>query len=74
MATAKRTATMEEVLAAIEAGREKVMADDIRSLSKLGIPKSMAVQIVASRFRQKGAVPEEVEVDPFESTGPGWDD
>lgn len=65
---------MEEVLAAIEAGREKVMADDIRSLSKLGIPKSMAVQIVASRFRQKGAVSEEVEVDPFESTGPGWDD
>ena len=39
MATApgKRSATVEEVLAAIEAARDKVMADEIKSLTKLGI-------------------------------------
>ena len=49
MAT-KRTATVEEVLAAVEAARDKVMADEIKSLTKLGIPKAMAYQMIASRF------------------------
>ena len=71
---AKRTATIEEVLAAIEAARDKVMADEVKSLTKLGIPKAMAYQMIASRFHQKGNQ-EEAEPDPFESTGtPSWDD
>ncbi|MGH7904772.1 MAG: hypothetical protein ACREPA_11715 [Candidatus Dormibacteraceae bacterium] len=72
----KRGATVEEVLAAIETARDKVMADEVKSLTKLGIPKSMAYQMVASRFQQKpGASQEEAEPDPFEGGGtPSWDD
>src|SRR5438067_2052916 len=40
----KRTATIEEVLASIEAARDKVMADEVKSLTKLGIPKALAYQ------------------------------
>ena len=78
MATApgKRSASVEEVLAAIEAARDKVMADEIKSLTKLGIPKAMAYQMIASRFHQKGGgSQEEAEPDPFESTSNNsWDD
>src|SRR5712692_7472069 len=49
----KRTASIEEVLAAVEAARDKVMADEVKSLTKLGIPKAMAYQMIASRFHQK---------------------
>ena len=73
MASPRRTATLEEVLAAIEAARDKVMADEIKSLTKLGIPKAMAYQMIASRFHQKTPGQEEAEPDPFESTA-GWDD
>src|SRR5438105_3563536 len=66
MATSKRAATLEEVLAAIEAARDKVMADEIKSLTKLGIPKAMAYQMIASRFHQKVGNQEEAEPDPFE--------
>jgi hypothetical protein len=75
LATSKRTATLEEVLASIEAARDKVMADEIKSLTKLGIPKAMAYQMIASRFHQKPPGQEEAEADPFESTTTtGWDD
>src|SRR5262245_49664912 len=70
----KRTATVEEVLAAIEAARDKVMADEIKSLTKLGIPKAMAYQMIASRFHQKAPGGDEAEPDPFESTGSTWDE
>jgi hypothetical protein len=74
-APGKRTATVEEVLAAIEAARDKVMADEIKSLTKLGIPKAMAYQMISSRYHQKGGAQEEAEPDPFESTGTStWDD
>jgi hypothetical protein len=74
-AAGKRSATVEEVLAAIEAARDKVMADEIKSLTKLGIPKAMAYQMISSRFHQKGGSQEEPEPDPFESTGSSnWDD
>jgi len=66
VATTKRTATLEEVLAAIEAARDKVMADEVKSLTKLGIPKAMAYQMIASRFHQKVGTQEEAEPDPFE--------
>ena len=74
MATSRRMATLEEVLAAIEAARDKVMADEIKSLTKLGIPKAMAYQMIASRYHQKAPGQEEAEPDPFESTTSGWDD
>jgi len=77
MATApgKRSVTVEEVLAAVEAARDKVMADEIKSLTKLGIPKAMAYQMISSRFHQKGAGQEEAEPDPFEATtSNSWDD
>jgi hypothetical protein len=76
MATSKRTASVEEVLAAIETARDKVMADEVKSLTKLGIPKAMAYQMIASRFHQKVGSPEEAEPDPFEA-GAGnsnWED
>ncbi|HKW73832.1 MAG TPA: hypothetical protein VJQ08_13535 [Candidatus Dormibacteraeota bacterium] len=63
---AKKTASIEEVLAAIEAARDKVMADEVKSLTKLGIPKAMAYQMIASRFHQKVGNQEEAEPDPFE--------
>lgn len=66
----KRTATVEELLTALEVARDKVMADEVKSLSKLGIPKTMAIQIVASRFRQRTG--REDEPDPFEATGSVW--
>jgi hypothetical protein len=51
------------------------MADEIKSLTKLGIPKAMAYQMIASRFHQKAPGQEEAEPDPFESnTGNTWDD
>ncbi len=73
MAT-KRTATLEEVLAAIEAARDKVMADEVKSLTKLGIPKAMAYQMIASRFHQKVGHDGEAEADPFESNGSTWEE
>ena len=74
-APAKRTASVEEVLAAIEAARDKVMADEVKSLTKLGIPKAMAYQMIASRFHQKVGGQEEAEPDPFEAgSGSSWED
>ena len=71
----KRSVSVEEVLAAIEAGRDKVMADEVKSLTKLGIPKAMAYQMIASRFHQKEGNQEETEADPFESgSGPSWEE
>lgn len=73
MANARRMATLDEVLAAMEVARDKVMADEVKSLTKLGIPKAMAYQMIASRFHQKAPGQEEAEADAFESNS-GWDD
>src|SRR6266567_1707811 len=70
----KRTASIEEVLAAIETARDKVMADEVKSLTKLGIPKAMAYQMIASRFHQKVGNQEEAEPDPFEGNSNSWED
>ena len=70
----KKTASIEEVLAAIEAARDKVMADEVKSLTKLGIPKAMAYQMIASRFHQKVGNQEEAEADPFEGTATSWEE
>jgi hypothetical protein len=72
---AKRIASVDEILAAIDAARDKVMADEVKSLTKLGIPKAMAYQMIASRFHQKVGTQEESEADPFEAgTGPSWEE
>lgn len=70
----RRPTTVEDVLVAIEAARDKVMADEIKSLTKLGIPKSMAYQMVATRFRQK--VPGQAEEeDIYDASNSGtWDE
>jgi hypothetical protein len=71
----KRTVSIDEVLVAIEAARDKVMADEVKSLTKLGIPKAMAYQMIASRFHQKVGGPEEAEADPFEAgSGSSWEE
>jgi hypothetical protein len=70
----KRNASIEEILAAIEAARDKVMSDEVKSLTKLGIPKTMAYQMISSRFHQKAGGQDDAEPDPFEATTPSWDD
>ena len=70
----KKTASIEEVLAAIDAARDKVMADEVKSLTKLGIPKAMAYQMIASRFHQKVGNQEEAEPDPFEGNTTSWEE
>ena len=52
---------VDDIIAAIEAARDKVMADEVRALIKLGLPKNMAQQTVATRFHFK--------VDEEEGTG-----
>lgn len=44
---------VDDIIAAIEAARDKVMADEVRALIKLGLPRNMAQQNVAARFHIK---------------------
>jgi hypothetical protein len=48
----KARTPIDDVIAAIETARDKVMADEVRGLTKLGIPRAMAYQMVAARFHQ----------------------
>ncbi|HVH64437.1 MAG TPA: hypothetical protein VM674_00245 [Candidatus Acidoferrum sp.] len=48
----KARTAIDDVIAAIEAARDKVMADEVKALTKLGIPRAMAYQMVAARFHQ----------------------
>jgi hypothetical protein len=50
------------------------MADEVKSLTKLGIPKAMAYQMIASRFHQKVGNQEEAEPDPFEGNTTSWEE
>lgn len=47
------TISLDDLITAVETARDKVMADEVRSLVKFGIPKAMAQQMVAARFHQK---------------------
>jgi hypothetical protein len=47
------TISLDDLIAAVETARDKVIADEVRSLVKFGIPKAMAQQMVAARFQQK---------------------
>jgi hypothetical protein len=48
----KARTAIDDVIAAIESARDKVMADEVKGLTKLGIPRAMAYQMVAARFHQ----------------------
>ncbi len=50
---AKQTVTVDDVISAIETARDKVMADEVKSLVKLGLPKNHALKMVAERYRQR---------------------
>lgn len=45
--------SIDDVIAAIETARDKVMADEVKSMVKLGLPKNVANKMVAERFRQR---------------------
>jgi len=52
---------IDDVIAAIETARDKVMADEVKSLVKLGLPKNVAYKMVAERYRQRGSEDENQE-------------
>ena len=45
--------SIDDVIAAIETARDKVMSDEVKSLVKLGLPKNVANKMVADRYRQR---------------------
>lgn len=47
------TVSAEDVIAAIETARDKVMAEEVKSMVKLGLPKNVAYKMVAERYRQR---------------------
>ncbi|MGH7882519.1 MAG: hypothetical protein ACREN8_06380 [Candidatus Dormibacteraceae bacterium] len=56
--------TIDEILIALEQAKQRVITEEIRSLTKLGISRDMSYQMVSSRFRPNGGGSEEA--DPFE--------
>jgi len=63
------TVTVDDVVAAIETARDKVMADEAKAMVKLGLPKTVAYKMVAERYRQR-AEADEGEAEP----GTTWPD
>ena len=61
---------IDDVITAIETARDKVMADEVKSLVKLGLPKNVAYKMVAERYRQRGVEDESGEGD----SGSPWPD
>jgi hypothetical protein len=53
------TVSIDDVIASIETARDKVMADEVKSLVKLGLPKAVANKMVADRYRQRAEGEEE---------------
>ena len=47
------TVSIEDLVASIETARDKVMADEVKSLVKLGLTKTLAYKMVADRYRQR---------------------
>ena len=68
----KARTAIDDVIAAIEAARDKVMADEVKALSKLGIPRAMAYQMVAARFHQNVVTDGEGGTPEFENSH--WND
>ena len=69
---AKAHSAIDDVIAAIEAARDKVMADEVKALVKLGIPRAMAYQMVAARFHQNVVTDSEGGTPEFETSH--WND
>jgi hypothetical protein len=69
---AKVHSAIDDVIAAIEAARDKVMADEVKALVKLGIPRAMAYQMVAARFHQNVVTDGEGGTPEFETSH--WND
>ena len=53
------TVSIDDVISSIESARDKVMADEVKSLVKLGLPKAVANKMVADRYRQRAEGEEE---------------
>jgi hypothetical protein len=53
MAKQVTTVSIDDVISAIETARDKVMADEVKSLVKMGLPKIVAGKMVADRYRQR---------------------
>ena len=70
MAKRVTTVSIDDIVAAIETARDKVMSDEVKSLVKLGLPKNVAYKMVADRYRQR---PEGEEAEG-EGTGTPWPD
>jgi hypothetical protein len=69
VATKRPTVSIDDVIAAIETARDKVMSDEVKSLVKLGLPKNVANKMVAERYRQRN------EGEESEGEAPGvWPD
>ena len=68
----KARTAIDDVIAAIEAARDKVMADEVKGLTKLGIPRAMAYQMVAARFHQNVVTDGEGGTPEFENSH--WND
>ena len=64
------TVSVDDIITAIETARDKVMADEVKSLVKLGLPKNVATKMVAERFRQRP----EGEEESTEQGGASWSD
>jgi len=46
--------SIDDVITAVETARDKVMADEVKSLVKLGLPRNVALKMVNDRYRQRG--------------------
>ena len=71
MAKKVNTVAIDDIVAAIETARDKVMSDEVKSLVKLGLPKTVAYKMVAERYRQK---PEGEEGEGGDGAGTPWPD
>jgi ribosomal protein L19E len=65
------TVSIDDVISAIETARDKVMADEVKSLVKLGLPKAVANKMVAERYRQRAEGEEEGDQS---GSGASWPD
>ena len=70
MAKRVSTVSIDDIVAAIETARDKVMSDEVKSLVKLGLPKTVAYKMVAERYRQR---PEGEEAEG-DGSGTPWPD
>lgn len=65
---------VDDVIAAIDTARDKVMADEVRALVKLGLPRNMAQKTVATRFGMKVEDDESGGSHDFEAPSTAWQD